>query len=250
MNGMLITLALLQAAAAPQAPTVPDYPFQVGESFSYSAKLGIIKLGRAAMQVAAMDTLRGQEAFRMRFELEGGTLGFDINNVMRSWVSVQGFRSLKFEQDFDEDGKIRHRVYDIFPDSGLFHERVKDETKASPANPLDDAAFFYFIRFTPLEVGRTYKYDRYFHQDRNPVIVRVEKREKCELPGDVKTQCLVIRPIVGERGMFAPRAEARIWLTDDARRIPVRIKSKFMFGTVTLQLEDMVLPDVPVTTPT
>ncbi|MGH7659054.1 MAG: DUF3108 domain-containing protein, partial [Gemmatimonadales bacterium] len=83
---------------------------------------------------------------------------------------------------------------------------------------------------------------RYFRQDKNPVIIRVEKREDCTLPGEVKAKCLVLRPIVGETGMFAPKAEARIWLTDDERRIPVQIKSKFMFGTITLELENMVLP--------
>jgi hypothetical protein len=39
--------------------------------------------------------------------------------------------------------------------------------------------------------------------------------------------------------MFADRAEARLWITDDARRIPVQIRSKYPFGTVTLKLEKM-----------
>lgn len=244
MNGIFMALALLQATMTnPLAPrTVEDYPFQVGENFEYAAKLGIIKLGRASMEVAALDTVRGMEAFRLKFELQGGALGFDINNVLRSWVSTHDFLSRKFEQDFDEDGELKHRVYDIYPDSGFFHERVKDKVEPSVAEPLDDAAFFYFIRFTPLEVGETYRYNRYFRQDKNPVIIRVEKREECTLPGDVKVNCLVLRPIVGETGMFAPKAEARIWLTDDERRIPVRIKSKFIFGTITLELENMVLP--------
>ncbi len=41
--------------------------------------------------------------------------------------------------------------------------------------------------------------------------------------------------------MFADRAEARLWLTNDVRRIPVQIRSKYSFGTVTLRLENMQL---------
>jgi len=49
---------------------------------------------------------------------------------------------------------------------------------------------------------------------------------------------------VGNDGMFAPRAEAKLWLTDDARRIPVQIRSRLSFGTVTLRLTEMQLPDL------
>ena len=40
--------------------------------------------------------------------------------------------------------------------------------------------------------------------------------------------------------MFSKRSDTRIWLTDDARRLPVQIRSKFPFGTITLRLKEMV----------
>jgi hypothetical protein len=49
-----------------------------------------------------------------------------------------------------------------------------------------------------------------------------------ELP-DGKKAMLVLNPAVGSDGLFAP-AEARLWLTDDERRIPVQIKSKLPSG--------------------
>jgi hypothetical protein len=39
--------------------------------------------------------------------------------------------------------------------------------------------------------------------------------------------------------MFSPRADARVWLTDDPRRIPVQVRSRQPFGTLTLQLTSM-----------
>jgi hypothetical protein len=55
---------------------------------------------------------------------------------------------------------------------------------------------------------------------------------------------VVLHPIINadKNGMFAPRADARIWLTDDARRIPVQIRSKLGFGTVTLKIRSMTIP--------
>jgi hypothetical protein len=48
--------------------------------------------------------------------------------------------------------------------------------------------------------------------------------------------------------MFSKRSDTRIWLTDDARRLPVQIRSKFPFGTITLRMKEMVLPRATATT--
>ncbi|MGH7702781.1 MAG: DUF3108 domain-containing protein, partial [Gemmatimonadales bacterium] len=87
----------------------------------------------------------------------------------------------------------------------------------------------------------TYQYPRYFRKELNPVVVVVTKREKMELPGGGKVDCLVLETVVGDRGIFGPRAEAKLWLTDDAHRIPVQIRSKLPFGTVTLRLTELTL---------
>ena len=63
-----------------------------------------------------------------------------------------------------------------------------------------------------------------------------------ELPDGSEVHCLVLHPVIETKGMFSKRSDTRIWLTDDARRLPVQIRSKFPFGTITLRLKEMVLP--------
>ena len=55
-------------------------------------------------------------------------------------------------------------------------------------------------------------------------------------------QCLVLHPVIDTKGLFSKRSDTRIWLTDDAQRLPVQIRSKFPFGTITLRLKEMVVP--------
>lgn len=246
MRSLLLALLLLQSPAGYDSATprsISSYPFAVGETFQYTAKLGLISLGSASMEVAGLDTIRGEETFHFRFHLEGGTFFFKLNDVLQSWTTTSDLTSLRFHQDFDEDGKIRKAFYEIFPDSGVYHFVQKDQRKETTSQPLDDAAFFYFVRTTPLEVGKTYTYNRYFKPEANPVTIRVLKREDCDLP-DSKVTCLVLAPVVNSDGMFSRRSDARLWLTDDARRIPVQIKSKFPWGAVTLKLKSMTLPDL------
>ncbi len=243
-GGLSLALLLMQAGSGgpmvttPDTPAVARHPFAVGESLSYSAKLGILRLGSATVEVAGLDTLRGDETYRFRFQLEAGNLFFRLNDVMESWTRVKDLASLRMRQDHDENGRKRLRVYDIFPDSGFYRQ---DDRPPEPtvAAPLDDAAFLYFVRSIPLEVGKTYRFNRYFRREKNPMIIRVLKREEMKLPDGSRVMCLVLNPEIDEKGMFSKRAEARLWLTDDARRIPVQIQSRYEFGKVTLRLEEM-----------
>ena len=240
MKSLLLALTLVQGPAP--EPPAPTYPWAVGEKLSYSAKLGLISLGAGTLEVAGLDTVRGTESFRLRFRLQGNTIVYSLDDVLESFVGTHDLISRRFVQDFVENDKPSHRLYEIYPDSGFFRERGKPDPQPSPPDPLDDAAFFYFVRVTPLEVGKKYVYNRYFRKEKNPVTIEVTKREKMELPDGREVNCLVLHPVIDTKGMFSKRSDTRIWLTDDARRLPVQIRSKFPFGTITLRLKAMVLP--------
>ncbi|HEX9755553.1 MAG TPA: DUF3108 domain-containing protein [Gemmatimonadales bacterium] len=241
----LMVLGLFQAAGGggdgPGASAPNNHPFGVGESFQYSAKLGFLRLGTGTLQVAGLDTIRGVPSFVFRFQLEGGNALYRLNSVLESRTGIADLKSRQFVQDNDENGRVRFRRYDIFPDSGYYRMAGDDSVRATPSHPLDDASFLYFVRTIPLEVGKRYELNYYFKKEKNPLVIRVEKREQCELPDGSKPQCFVLQPVMGDRGIFEPRAEARLWITADERRIPVQIRSKYRFGTVTLRLEKMTL---------
>jgi uncharacterized protein DUF3108 len=241
MSFLALLVGLTLQASSPVTPA-DSYPFAVGEKLSYSAKLGMLTLGSGTLEVAAIDTVRGVESFRLRFRLKGKTAFYSMDDVLESWVGTSDLVSRRFMQDFEENGKTARRHYEIFPDSGHFREEGRDKVLATPPDPLDDAAFFYFVRITPLEVGKKYTYARYFRKDKNPVTIEVIKREKMDLPDGSTVNCLVLHPTIDTKGLFSKRSETRIWLTDDVRRLPVQIRSKFPFGTITLRLKDMVLP--------
>jgi hypothetical protein len=232
-----IALVALQSAAATNG-TVPKYPFDVGEQLQYSAKLGFLRLGTGTISVESIDTVRGVPSFYFRFTLAGGNALYRVNSVLESWTGVEDLKSRRFRQDISERGKqTRFRTYEIFPDSGYYRLEGSPDQPPTPDHPLDDASFMFYMRTQPLEVGKEYKLDLYFRTEKNPVILRVEKREEMELPDGSKVNCLVVAPVVGDRGIFAARQDARVWLTDDARRIPVQIRTKYPFGVVTLRLE-------------
>jgi hypothetical protein len=104
--------------------------------------------------------------------------------------------------------------------------------------PLDDASFLYFVRSMPLTVGETYTLQRYFKPDRNPVTIKVLRRERVKVPAG-SFDAIVIQPIIKTSGIFSENGRAEIWLTDDSSRVMVQMKSQLSFGSLNLYLRSM-----------
>jgi hypothetical protein len=238
-----VALILMVGAAVTQQPadSAPVVrPFHVGERFQYAAKLGFLKLGTAWMSVNSIDTMRGTESFVFEFGLEASAPFYKSTSVMLSWTGTADMISRRFTQDIVENGRPTKRRFDIYPDSLFYTQEERPGTKPSVTEPLDDAAFFYFLRTIPLEIGRKYQYTRYFKQI-NSRDQEISVKWSCRM---AEVNCLILNPVVGSDGIFGPRAEAMLWLTDDERRVPVQIRSKLPFGTVTLSLEKLT-PEPP-----
>ena len=233
-TGTLVSSPVIRAA--------PAVPFPVGERLTYNARYGIFSVGSASMEVVGIDTVHRVEAVHIRFRITGGALWYHLDQTIESWVGRYDFRSRRFWSIQDERDQHRERRYEIYPDSGFYREEGRDTTFATVLEPLDDAAFLYWIRTVPLEVGKRYEYARYFRPDRNPVILEVLGRERVSVAGK-KWRALVVRPRIPQgRGIFAEKSETRIWLSDDAQRLVLAIQSNFSFGQVTLKLKDYVVP--------
>jgi hypothetical protein len=241
----VIAGAPASSPSAPDPPAIratPAVPFPVGERLSFGARYGIFNVGTAVMEVIGIDTVHEMETVHIRFRITGGALWYHLDQTIESWVGRYDFRSRRFSSVQDERDRHRERRYEIFPDSGFYREEGRDTTFATVLEPLDDAAFLYWIRTVPLEVGKKYEYARYFRPDRNPVIIEVLGRERVSVAGK-KWRALVVRPKIPQaRGIFGEKSETRIWLSDDAQRLVLAIQSNFSFGQVTLKLKEYKVP--------
>ncbi len=220
-------------------------PFPVGERMTFQAKYGLFNVGTATLEVTGLDTVRGTETVQLRFHLRGSALWYELDQKLESWVGRADFRSRRYRRQTLENGKERTSQFDIFPDSGFYRELGRDTTFATIPDPLDDAAFFYWVRTTPLELKKRYEYHRYFRPDRNPAILEVIKRERVNTAGR-KWNALVVRVTIPRgRGIFAERSDTRLWLSDDDKRVVLALQSTFSFGTVTLKLKEYLAAGPP-----
>lgn len=249
------TVARAQDSAAPagRAPTVggstaastptpapgspANVPFSVGERLGYDVKFGIIHVGGGTMEVAGVDTMRGHQVWHTVFRIKGGTVFYHVNDVLESWFDRTTLASLRFDQHLDEGGKKRDRSYVMYPERSVYVLNDKPEQPSVP-DPLDDGSFLYFVRSLSLVVGETYTFNRYFNPKANPVIIKVLRREKVQVPAG-KFNAIVVQPIIKTSGIFSDRGEAQIWFSDDSAHIVLQMKSKLSFGSLNLFLKSV-----------
>lgn len=208
-----------------EAVRATPVPFGVGEDLQYAVAVGGARVGTGAMTISGIDTVQGHPTYHAEFTVDGGFLMFKVHDVMETWFDIAApFSSRRFIQHIHEVKYKAERYYDFYPEQSLMQKRG-GTPDSSVSDPLDDASFLYFVRTVPLEVGQTYKFRRYFIPDRNPVIVKVLGKERVTVPAGT-FEAIVIQPIIKSKGLFSEGGEARMWLTDDDRRIMVQFKAK------------------------
>jgi hypothetical protein len=225
----MIPAAQLLAQAALLTRLAAPYPFTVGETLRYEAKLGYFPVGTASVSVARLVRERGAEAFEFAMTGQGGPPGWRVSYDLTSRVGTARFHSLRFHRRLVQGGKVDEHGYIIVPDSARYREEGIPGDWVAPSEPLDELAFLYYLRAAPLQVGQSYSLERYFKTGYNPVEVLVTGRESVAMPRGGSASCLALR--VTSRG-----ATMRVWLTDDKRRLPAQLEIPLQFGSVMLSL--------------
>lgn len=245
----LLAVGGIQLAGAQSAPSDVDpveaWRFPVGERMEFSVNWGRVRLGEGSIEVEAIDSIDDRETYRVAMEAWGGPPFYRVQDRQVSWIRPQPLSSVRFEQRLSEGSYKRDTRYSFDLDGMTYdrHDivdgewRARNEETAVPIleGALDDVSFLFFARLLPLEVGQRYEFDRYFKESGNPVVIEVLRREEIRVPAGT-FQTIVVRPIIQTGGAFGDGGEAELYLTDDGRRLIVRLKTSMAVGSGNLFL--------------
>lgn len=250
---LLFAAAVLFGAASAQSPRNPVSPFVDGETLTYEAKLSKI--------------IRG---------IDVGDVTFTVKrpNSASDWIIAGSAKSkgtllkfIKFSFLFDAESTIDHKLFrakrtkkhdvqkDRIRDSETIFDYEKNlvtYTEVNPKEPMnpprkiaseigdktqDIVSGLYSLRLMPLEVGKKFDVevsDSGFVYN-IPVAVTARERQKTVF-GNV--YCFKVEPqVFGKDRLIEKEGSMIIWLTDDARRVPVRAQINSSLGKVEVKLK-------------
>jgi hypothetical protein len=239
----LIMLALLllpmpQTGSAMQNRDASPLPFNVGEVLSFratSSRFGSI--GTATMRVEEAEDAGATAVMLLAFDFTGRVGPFRIRDRTRSWVQKEPLRSVRFDRSERSPLRSKNDNIVIFPDERRWESGTGARGSSPTNDPLDELSFLYFLRTLPLRSGDVYEIPRHFDARRKPVAVRVMSRQRTEVPAGSFATVLVEMQVNGD-GMLT--GGLRLYLTDDAARIPVQIESSAPWvGRTSLRLQSL-----------
>ena len=235
------------SAASTVAP--PPLPFQyrkiqndafgVGERLAFSVNYGFINAGDAVMSVAGFDTIEGRRCYRVEFSvnsLESFAWIYKVEDRYLTFIDVDAIAPLKFEQHIREGTYRRDFVADF--DQVSHVAKTTDGQYHIPDYVHDIMSAFYFVRtidFSGYVPGETTTLYNFYKDTSYTLLVRFLGRQELEVEaGTFKT--IVVEPLVREGGLFKSEGRIVIWLSDDDRKIPVRVNTKVVIGSIDVEL--------------
>lgn len=224
-----------------QAPAGDPLPFGIGERLTFRTRVARFgNVGGGTMWIEGPADVRGQAAYRLRFDVEARVGMVRVVNRTESWLDAHDprrLRALRFHKHERQPLSRHDQRVELYPDERRWDAADGSAGTTATDAPLDELSYLYFIRTLPLAVDSVYRLDRHFEAERNPTTVRAVGREPVVTPAGTFRTLLVEMRVRDARRY---KGEGVLWinLTDDACRIPVRIQSRLpVVGAAVLTLE-------------
>lgn len=115
---------------------------------------------------------------------------------------------------------------------------IREEHEVRDKVLFDVISGFFHLRTRPMEAGSTVLLDVFDSNKFLVTEVHVLRNEQVVFLGR-ETEATVVRPVLKSEGLFQSKGDIFIWLTNDERRIPVRVETKVGIGTVVAELKGM-----------
>jgi len=230
-----LSLALLLIAASPAEQDKPEPPSFLGEKLRFAMSILGVAGGELTLSAAPAE-LSGKPAWKFEMSVVSNDFlskFYLVRDTIVSWIDPTSFRSLRYEKHSVEGKRVRDELTEFDYEKGV---AVLDGTPLSlDQATLDTLSSVYYLRTLALDAGKPPSL-HVFSGKPHVLDVEVQARETIEVPAG-KFQTIRVEP--KSAGSSLVGKNLILWLTDDARKIPVQLRSKLKVGTLVGRLKSI-----------
>jgi hypothetical protein len=217
------------------------WPFPERERFRYAVRVGPIRAGEGTIESAPAPA-GDPGAYRVSLVVEFGIPFFKVRDRQRSWISPDPLRTHRVEKVLREGGDETRKSWSLDHEEGVVRPEGQGAGTEMPASALDGLGMLYLLRTLELQEGKELRLHRHFQPHGNPVRFRVVGRERVRVPAG-RFRTVVVEPVIPALGVFREDRNARVWISDDDRRLIVQMESATKLGPLRMYLRDVRVAD-------
>jgi hypothetical protein len=224
--------------------TIQNNAFTLGEKLVFDIDYGFITAGVATMEIPSIEMMKEQQCYKIVVRVHSAK-GFDWIYTVRdsyfTYVDIQGIFPWQFEQHIREGGYRRDFIAEFDQQNHFATTRVSGDIEyiKIPEYVHDIVSAFYFCRtidFLTMKPNDEIHLQNFYKDSTYALDVKYFGKEDIGVgAGEFRT--LKIQPIIREGGLFKNSGNMTIWLSDDDNKIPVKMSSKIIIGSIVAELQ-------------
>ena len=243
---LLLLAGIVQAQDSYQLRNIENRTFQKGEFLKFRVHYGMITAGFATMEVAPHSVWeQGRRCHHIVFK--GYTsptfdVFYKVRDKYESFFDEEALFSWRFNR-YIEEGSFTSYTETHF-NHGDGKARYIDNKKRTtfydiPLNIQDVISAFYFARtrydHRSLKIGDRISMKNFIDRKTFQLEAKLVKREEIKVEG-IRYKAMKFDLLIEEAGMITDGSSIQFWISDDDNKIPLRISSELMIGSVKADL--------------
>jgi hypothetical protein len=228
------------AAGSMLSPPAPTYTYPDGQTFTYNVEWRLLRAGTATLH---LDTVNGERHIVATADSTGAVaLLYHVHDRLETFFNPQTNCGLALTKHTEEGfRRVETRVrYDYSRKKAVLDERnlrannQKHEENDVPSCVSNSLAAAYYVASQPLQPGSTFIFPSSDGGKSADISVTVEAREAVKTAaGKYNTIRIAAEALSGpQKG----KGKIWVWYSDEPRRIPVQMRARAFWGTLTFEL--------------
>lgn len=216
----------------------------LGEKLTYILRWGLVPVGWATLHVRSIEEHEGRKVYHIVVDAWSNAFlstFYKVRDRVETWMDVEGlyswrFHKKQFEGGYQADEEMRYDYSRGQATYRSFHNGSVKEMEI-PSVIQDALSSIYYFRTLPLKVGESVFMDVNADEKNWKLEIQVKDfRKNWEVRKLGTMDAFFVEPLAEFKGMYERRGRVWAWISADRRRLPILVKSKVPFGSVTATL--------------
>ena len=211
------------------------------ENLVFDVYWKFVKVGKGTLEIRGFEEVNDRPAYHIYSEAKSAPFFdtfFKVRDTNQSWMDVESLCSLRYLTNISEGGWKKFEQLDFNHETARFARNDDGTMKYGDTVQWvqDVISSLYFMRTLDLEVGKEYVFDAHSGDDTWPLKTKVIGKETVTVEAGT-FDCLILQPMLREdAGIFKAKGKLKVWVTNDERKMPVKMKSKIPVGSISAEL--------------
>jgi hypothetical protein len=224
-------------------PPIAGYAFPERQTLTFTVDWRVFTAGTAVFHLE-------RQGEQLKIAATADTVGavnmlFPVVDRFQSLINTRTGCSAGFSKQVQEGRRKVSTDLTFDPKTGkqtqieknLVKGTQKEQTASIPACVTDSLSGIFYAATQRLAVGQDVAFPLGDAMRTVTVTMKVEGKEEIKTPAGT-FQTVRVQP-TAEEGVVKSRGNIWIWYTDDARHIPVQIRARLFWGTITFHLQSV-----------